>query len=89
MGIERVIPNVKGFKGDAPYLGRISNRFPDFSRMILLVTKESTTILVGEYTGTREDLRETYTSGASFPSGEGIALGYITPLNKERGEGRG
>jgi len=86
MGLKRVPSNVKGFKGDAPYLGRVSKRYPDFSGVILLLTKYTTTILVGNYTGTREDLRETYKNGASFPLGKGIALCYVIPLNRERKE---
>jgi hypothetical protein len=84
MGLKRAPSNVKGFKGGAPYLGRVSERYPDFSGVILLLTRDTTTILVGKYTGTMGDLREAYKNGASFPLGQGIALCYIIPLNKER-----
>jgi hypothetical protein len=86
MGLKRAPSNVKGFKGDAPYLCRVSKKYPDFSGVILLLTRDTTKILVGSYTGTREDLRETYRNGASFPLGYGIALCHIIPLNKERKE---
>jgi len=77
----------KGISGsgkDYPYLARLIPRFSDYSTIIMLITKEKQTVLLGRYTGPYHSQSDLFTPGNTLPHDNKVPEVYLIPLNKGR-----
>jgi len=74
----------KGISGSSknfPYLARFIPCFSDYSTIIILVTKEKQTVLLGRYTGPFHNQSELSTHGNTLLE---VPEVFLLPLNKGR-----